>query len=157
MNIYSLPFVSEGVEIKAVSDPRVHFAHFSDAIDFLLDYDTDVLASLDGTVVDVKVDSAQGGAEDKYKEDISYTNYVTLQHADGEYSQYIHLKCNSSLVRVGDEVKRGQVLAKSGLGGYATQPHIHFQVFKLCDDPPGWKTIPIVFNCDLFVFRPEIV
>jgi len=56
------------------------------------------------------------------------------------FSQYLHLKPNSALVREGDLVRRGQPLALSGDTGYSTRPHLHFQV----QDALG-RSMPIRF------------
>ncbi len=42
-NIYALPFNKKSF-IKAISDPRAHFAHFRHAIDFLMPESTKILA-----------------------------------------------------------------------------------------------------------------
>ena len=73
-NIYALPFKKRDL-IKAVSDPRAHFAHFKHAIDFILSEGTKILAAKSGIVVVIKVDSKEGGADPKYN-DIKYLNYI---------------------------------------------------------------------------------
>ena len=56
----------------------------------------------------------------------SYGNTVMIQHDDGLVSLYAH---NSSLVvKVGDQVKKGQVVAKIGSTGRSTGPHLHFEI-----------------------------
>jgi hypothetical protein len=58
-------------------------------------------------------------------------NYVWLKHADGQVSLYYHLKKNSVAVSVGQQVTCGQKLGQVGSSGYATGPHLHFQVNTL--------------------------
>ncbi|WP_332777612.1 M23 family metallopeptidase [Polaromonas sp.] len=55
-------------------------------------------------------------------------NHVILQLANGQYAFYAHLQPGSLKVRVGDRVKRGQVLALLGNSGNTTGPHLHFHV-----------------------------
>jgi hypothetical protein len=55
-------------------------------------------------------------------------NHVILDLGQGHYGFYAHLQPGSIKVRVGDRVKRGQVLARLGNSGNTTAPHLHFHV-----------------------------
>lgn len=56
----------------------------------------------------------------------TYGNTVMIRHDNGLVSLYAH---NSSLVvRVGDKVKKGQVVTKVGSTGRSTGPHLHFEI-----------------------------
>lgn len=56
----------------------------------------------------------------------SYGNYIIIDHENGKTTYYAH---NSKLlVRVGDRVYQGQVIAKAGSTGNSTGPHCHFEV-----------------------------
>lgn len=57
-----------------------------------------------------------------------YGNAVFVRHASGYVSIYAHNKVN--LVKKGDVVKQGQVIAEVGRTGTATGPHLHFEVRK---------------------------
>ncbi len=148
-NKYTLPFKRKNF-IKAVSDPRAHFAHFKHAIDFILPEGTKLLASKAGNVLEIKVNSKLGGADPKYN-DIKYVKYITLQHSDGEFSQYAHLKYKGALVKVGDKVKQGQPIAISGNTGFSTTPHLHFQVFKLNNTKEGWESLKVRFKENIYI------
>lgn len=152
-NIYALPFKKRDL-IKAVSDPRAHFAHFKHAIDFILSEGTKILAAKSGIVVDIKVDSKEGGADPKYN-DIKYLNYMTLKHSNDEYSQYAHLKYEGALVKLGEKVRRGQLIALSGNTGFTTAPHLHFHVLKLNKTEIGWETLKIRFEEKVDVDRTK--
>jgi murein DD-endopeptidase MepM/ murein hydrolase activator NlpD len=59
-------------------------------------------------------------------------NYVMIDHGKNEYSLYAHLQPGSVGIRVGDQVKAGDVFGKLGSSGNSTEPHLHFHV---CDKP----------------------
>jgi murein DD-endopeptidase MepM/ murein hydrolase activator NlpD len=81
--------------------------------DFLVPTGTSVRAVTDGTVVT----AGWGGA---------YGYQVVLRHPDGMYTQYGHL--SAITVKVGQHVRTGQRIGRSGATGNATGPHLHFEV-----------------------------
>ncbi|WIF94852.1 M23 family metallopeptidase [Caminicella sporogenes] len=56
----------------------------------------------------------------------SYGNVIVISHGYGYKSVYAHNKIN--LVKVGEKVKKGQVIAKLGNTGRSTGPHLHFEI-----------------------------
>lgn len=62
-----------------------------------------------------------------------YGNYVVVDHGQGEYSLYGHLKQGSLRVKAGDAVSAGDRLARVGSSGLSTEPHLHFQVMDAAD------------------------
>ena len=57
----------------------------------------------------------------------SYGNNVVINHGDGYVTLYAH--CSQLLVRPGDTVTQGQIIAKVGATGNVTGPHLHFEVY----------------------------
>ncbi len=55
-----------------------------------------------------------------------YGNLVEINHGKGYVTRYGH--CKESYVKVGDTVKKGQVVAAMGSTGRSTGPHVHFEV-----------------------------
>lgn len=55
-------------------------------------------------------------------------NTITLDLGGGQFAYYMHLQPGSLRVKVGDRVRRGQVLARVGASGDAREPHLHFEV-----------------------------
>ncbi len=57
-----------------------------------------------------------------------YGNLILIRHADGWVSAYAHNE--DLLVKRGDNVKRGQVIAHAGMSGSVTSPQVHFELRK---------------------------
>jgi murein DD-endopeptidase MepM/ murein hydrolase activator NlpD len=53
-------------------------------------------------------------------------NSVVIEHLPGVFSLYYHM--SSLQVGVGDIVEKGQVIGKVGMTGFATGPHLHWEV-----------------------------
>lgn len=88
---------------------------FHNGIDIPVAFGTDIYASNSGTVV-------------KSQWHNSYGYYVMIDHGGGYATLYAH---NSKLlVSVGDEVVRGQVIAKAGSTGDSTGNHCHFSMYE---------------------------
>jgi murein DD-endopeptidase MepM/ murein hydrolase activator NlpD len=55
-------------------------------------------------------------------------NLVLIRHSNGYSTVYAHAK--ELLVKSGDQIKRGQVIAQSGQTGNVNAPQLHFEVRK---------------------------
>jgi murein DD-endopeptidase MepM/ murein hydrolase activator NlpD len=66
----------------------------------------------------------------------AYGKAIKLDHEDGYSTLYAHNSRN--LVHVGQSVKVGQVIGRSGNTGRSTGPHVHFEVHK-----DGWPVDPL--------------
>jgi hypothetical protein len=96
-------------------------------------YGTELLAVADGIVVATKdgipenVPGANSRAVPITLETVG-GNFVGIEVAKGRYALYAHVQPGSLRVKVGDHVKRGQVIALLGNSGNSTEPHVHFQI-----------------------------
>ena len=76
-------------------------------------------------------------------------NHVVIDIGDGHYVLYGHMKLGSLRVRVGDQVRRGQLIGQVGDSGNSGEPHLHIQVqnkptFDVEDR--AIRTYPILFD-----------
>ena len=88
----------------------------NDGIDVAVPENTPIKAAEDGVV-------AYAGNELK-----GYGNLVLVKHPNGYVTAYAHAK--ELLVKRGDQIKRGEVIGKSGQSGNAEAPELHFEVRK---------------------------
>ena len=72
-------------------------------------------------------------------------NHVILDLGGGRYAFYAHLQPGSLRVKVGDKVKRGQVLGLVGNSGNSTEPHLHFHISN-SNSPLASEGLPYVIE-----------
>lgn len=77
---------------------------------------------------EAEIISVAAGVVTWAKERHGYGKMVEINHGGGFTTRYAHNKEN--LVKVGDVVKKGQVIARMGSSGRSTGPHVHFEVYK---------------------------
>ena len=83
------------------------------------------LAVPEGTPVKAAEDGVVAYAGNELK---GYGNLVLVRHANGYVTAYAH--ASELLVKRGDPIKRGQVIAKSGQSGEVGSPQLHFEIRK---------------------------
>src|SRR5581483_6821445 len=83
------------------------------------------LAVPEGTPVKAADDGVVAYAGNELK---GYGNLVLVRHSNGLVTAYAH--ASELLVKRGDSIKRGQVIAKSGQTGNVSSPQLHFEVRK---------------------------
>jgi murein DD-endopeptidase MepM/ murein hydrolase activator NlpD len=88
----------------------------NDGINIAVPEGTPVKAAEDGVV-------AYSGNELK-----GYGNLVLVRHSNGYVTAYAH--ASELMVKRGDTIKRGQVIAKSGQTGEVSSPQLHFEIRK---------------------------
>ncbi len=88
-----------------------------------------VVAAAPGRVVGVRDRVPDEIMTDPAKvEGIEAGNGVGIDHGDGWFTQYSHLRLGSVAVEVGDEVEAGDLLGLIGLSGRTEFPHLEFAV-----------------------------
>ena len=88
----------------------------NDGINIAVPEGTPVKAAEDGVV-------AYSGNELK-----GYGNLILVRHANGYVTAYAH--ASELMVKRGDTIKRGQIIAKSGQTGEVGSPQLHFEIRK---------------------------
>ncbi len=88
----------------------------NDGINLAVPEGTSIKAAEEGTV-------AYAGNELK-----GYGNLVLVRHSNGYVTAYAH--ASELLVKRGDQVKRGQIIARAGQTGAVSSPQLHFEIRK---------------------------
>lgn len=154
--IYAVPLPTDEItEFGSKGISPTHQGYLANAIDFFVPEGTEVLAAADGEVVSLRDSSKEGGIDPSFWDK---GNYVDIRHPQfNEYTWYEHLMFNGIMVKVGDHVKEGQVIALSGNTGFTEIPHMHFQVNQYFGDTledyvtvkarfKNWEGDPYRFN-----------
>lgn len=94
-------------------DPFTGRNAFHEGLDFSAAIGTPVYAAADGVVTVAE-------------QTPDYGKIVKISHGSGIETRYAHT--SMILVKVGDVVKKGQLIAKVGSTGRSTGPHLHFEV-----------------------------
>ncbi|WP_327296067.1 MULTISPECIES: M23 family metallopeptidase [unclassified Streptomyces] len=110
------------------------WSHKHSGQDFVVPTGTPVMAAHSGTVVKA---GPNGGGDGP-----AYGNAIEIKHSDNTYSQYAHL--SEIDVHIGQTVKTGEVIAKSGATGNVTGPHLHFEVRTGPNYGSGFNPMPFL-------------
>lgn len=97
------------------ADPFTGASTFHSGVDIAVPIDTPVQTIAPGQVV-------FSGSKPGYGE------VVEIDHGQGLVSRYAHNQCN--LVKTGDLVGAGSVIARSGSSGRSTGPHLHLEIHR---------------------------
>lgn len=126
--VYQLPYKSgESYKIdQGYNGISTHMGKF--ALDFHMDEGTEVCAIRDGVVFEVQESNNRGCPSNDCSK---FNNFILVRHDDGSIADYSHIKKNGALVKTGDQVKAGDVIALSGSTGYASGPHLHLEVYVM--------------------------
>lgn len=105
------------ISVTSPYGTRIHpifgTSKFHNGVDLAAHYEN-VHSVLDGIVTETGWDNKGGG------------NYIKIRHFNRFETAYLHL--SEMYYRVGESVKAGFIIAKSGNSGNSTGPHLHFSV-----------------------------
>lgn len=96
-------------------NPVLQKQELHNGVDIAAEEGTDVIAVKSGTVTEVRTSA-------------TYGKVVRYDTSDGYEVMYAHL--SEILVKQGETIKQGQVIAKSGNTGLTTGPHLHYSIWK---------------------------
>jgi len=94
-----------------------------------------IVAPADGTVVFVENGRPDNRPNSPDPKNL-FGNHVVIDHGNSEYSLMAHLKKGSVVVKKGEKVTVGEIIAVAGNSGMSTEPHLHYQLM----DGPDWAT-----------------
>ncbi len=97
-------------------NPVLRRKEFHTGLDLRAPVGTPILAPADGVVKFTQYNQGSG-----------YGNVVSLDHNYGFESYYAHLQ-NKPVVKEGQFVKKGDLIAYSGNSGMSTGPHLHYEI-----------------------------
>jgi hypothetical protein len=138
---YAIDFVQLGADGKTYAgDPKDNRSYHA--------YGADVIAVADGTIVDAKSgiqDNVPGSVAGLISLGTIGGDYVIEDIGNGTYAFYAHLKPGSLKAYMGEQVKRGQLLASLGNTGNSSEPHLHFHVITK-PLPLSGRGVPYAFD-----------
>jgi murein DD-endopeptidase MepM/ murein hydrolase activator NlpD len=94
--------------------PFTNEKEFHKGLDISTRVDSPIVAPADGVVSSVAWDNGYG-------------KVLSINHGHGLKTRYAHL--SKILVKKGEFIKRGQVIAQVGNSGRSTGPHLHYEVY----------------------------
>jgi murein DD-endopeptidase MepM/ murein hydrolase activator NlpD len=120
-------------------------------------YGAEILAVATGTVVFVKDGIPENIPQNEgFKPAVPMTrttnagNWIAIDLGNHRYALYAHLQPGSIRVKVGEKVRKGQVIALLGNSGNASGPHLHFHIgdeYRIDGgDLNGDEGLPFVFD-----------
>ena len=128
------------IDWKQTNDQGAFYTGDKTKNESYVDYGSEVIAVADGTAT-ATLDGQEANAPGVLPADDPVLgpkltvenvdgNHVVLDIGSGAYAFYAHLIKGSLLVKEGDKVRKGQVLAKLGNTGNANASHLHFHVMN---------------------------
>ena len=121
------------------------------AVDITMPEGTPILAAREGTVIFTEANQVYGAQQPDM---MGKANEVRIQHADGTFAIYAHLKHGGVFVSPGQHVRAGQQIGLAGSTGYSSGPHLHFAVQTVRKANDKIETISLPFR--FYVGNPPV-
>lgn len=116
----------EDILAYSTKPSRAHTGKLKNSVDFTAEKGAPIYATLDGEITYVKKNSKVGGPYFKYW---NKGNRIVIRHKNEEYTAYEHMGYGGVKVRLGQSVKKGQLIGQVGSTGFSGGPHLHFELF----------------------------
>ncbi len=142
----SLPITGEWRVSQGYDGEHTHKGEWAQALDFdVIDgqnstfkapgiqlkdyycYDLPVNAPANGWIVDI-LDGIKDNEIGDVDLENNWGNTVIIKHGEYIYSKLSHLKKDTFQFKIGDYVKKGDIIAYCGSSGRSPEPHLHFQL-----------------------------
>lgn len=141
-------FAVYAVDLTMVDEDRKHYRNKGKRLEDHFAWGAPFYAVADGTVVEVREgfpDNPIGKIGDRAEKH----NGVAIDHGQGEFSWYVHAKKGTVKVKLGQRVKRGQLLGEVGNSGGSAIPHLHYTLVS-------YRGISVPWRCESFeVMAPD--
>jgi len=125
-------FAVDWIRVDPSAKPLTAFKGDPTKNESYLSFDQPLVAVADGTVVSVVSD--QPNVPPRALSRIPFAqltgNRIIVDIGNGVFALYAHLKNNGVPVKVGEKVKKGQVIGRLGNSGSTFEPHLHFQLMR---------------------------
>jgi len=124
--IYDLPY-KKGNSFKVIHGySGILSLQGQDGIYIDMPEGTEIVAAREGLVIQIVEKNSQSCPQ----EDCKYNdNYIIVMHPDKSFAYYGSIKYNGARCKIGDKVKKGDVIAESGNVGWSNGPHLYFTCF----------------------------
>lgn len=114
--IRNFPLGNIGASVGRKMHPFYKKVVYHGGLDFVVPAGIEVIATADGTVESVERAMKLQGTR------------IVIDHGNGYETVYAHL--SDVLVRKGQKIKRGDIIARTGNSGTSFAPHLHYEVVK---------------------------
>jgi len=148
--VYDLPYRGTHIVVQGFHGRFSHYGDDEYAVDFDMRVGTPVYAAREGIVVGIKSNNNQGGPDPKLA---NLANFIFIRHRDGTIGEYYHLRQGGVAVKIGDQIRRRQVIGYSGNTGFTRGPHLHFSIFRAIDGTRD-QSFPMRFQTATGIISP---